>query len=73
MPNGCPSPATPASTTTSSIFVAEQELLRQLAAESSLPVLELDVSDDDVGAACGRIADWLASTGGLWAVDPSAS
>ncbi len=48
-------------------FVAEQELLRRLAAESRLPVREFDLSDDDVDGACGRIADWLESTGGLWA------
>ena len=50
-----------------SMFVAEQELLRKLAQASSLPVLELDVSDDDVAGSCDRVADWLASTGGLWA------
>ena len=48
-------------------FVAEQELLRRLAASSRLPVREFDVSDDDIAGACDRIADWLASTGGLWA------
>jgi hypothetical protein len=48
-------------------FVREQELLRRLAAESRLPRLELDVSDGDLDAAAGRIADWMASTGGLWA------
>lgn len=48
-----------------SIFVREQELLRELAAESTLPVLSLDVSDDDVAAAADRVADWLAATGGL--------
>ena len=49
------------------VFVAEQDLLRRLATESTLPVLELDVSDDDVDGACERVADWMASTGGLWA------
>ncbi len=48
-------------------FVDEQDLLRRLAAESTLPILELDVSDDDVTGACDRVADWMASTGGLWA------
>ena len=52
------------------IFIAEQELLRRLAARSRLPVLELDISDDDVGAAAERVADWLESTGGLWAPEP---
>lgn len=48
-------------------FVAEQELLRRLAAESHLPVREFDVSDDDIAGTCERIADWLESDGGLWA------
>ena len=48
-------------------FLGEQDVLRRLAAASRIPVLELDVSDDDVAGACGRIADWMASTGGLWA------
>jgi len=48
-------------------FVVEQDLLRRLVAGSSLPSLELDVSDDDVAGAVERIADWLESTGGLWA------
>jgi hypothetical protein len=48
-------------------FLREQELFRRLAAESILPRLELDVSDGDVPRACDRIADWLESTGGLYA------
>ena len=47
-------------------FRREQDLLRRLASESVLPVLELDLSDGDVDAACERIADWMTSTGGLW-------
>lgn len=46
-------------------FVAEQELLRRLAAESRLPLLELDVSDDDVAAATELVASWLEATDGL--------
>jgi hypothetical protein len=49
-------------------FVAEQELFRRLVGESALPVLEVDVSDDDVSGAVERIADWLETNGGLWAV-----
>ncbi len=48
-------------------FVAEQELFRRLASQSRLPLLELDVSDNDVARAADRIADWLESTGGLYA------
>jgi hypothetical protein len=46
-------------------FVREQELFRRLVRESTLPFLEVDVSDDDLPAVAGRIADWLESTGGL--------
>ena len=49
-----------------SLFVREQELLDRLVAESRLPVLRLDLSDNDVPAAADRVADWLAATGGLW-------
>jgi hypothetical protein len=48
-------------------FVREQELLDRLVAQSRLPCLRLDLSDDDVPAATERIADWLERTGGLWA------
>jgi hypothetical protein len=48
-------------------FIAEQELMRRLAAQSLLPRLELDISDNDIAGAVERIADWMASTGGLWA------
>jgi hypothetical protein len=48
------------------VFRAEQTLLRRLAGESILPVLELDLSDGNVDGACDAIADWMSSTGGLW-------
>lgn len=48
------------------VFIEEQELMRRLAAESVLPALEIDISDDDVHAAADGIADWLTETGGLW-------
>lgn len=48
-------------------FVREQELFRRCVSESSLPALELDVSDGDVGRAADRVADWLEATGGLYA------
>jgi len=53
-----------------SMFLREQDLLRQLAAASRLPVREIDVSDDDVTAAADRVADWMTETGGLWAPGP---
>ncbi len=46
-------------------FVREQDLFRRLVRESTLPFLELDVSDGDVAGAADRIADWLEATGGL--------
>jgi hypothetical protein len=49
------------------VFVDEQQALRQLVGESILPVLELDMSDNDVAGAADRIADWMEERGGLWA------
>lgn len=46
-------------------FIHEQDLLRQLATQTRLPLLELDVSDDDVAGAADRVASWLEATGGL--------
>ena len=50
-----------------SVFIAEQQLFEQLAGESRLPVLRLDVSDGDTARMCAEIADWLEATGGLYA------
>lgn len=50
-----------------SAFVEEQELMRRLVADSILPVLQIDISDNDVSRAVECIADWLTATGGLWA------
>ncbi len=54
------------------VFIREQELFRRLVRESTLPFLEVDVSDGDVSGAADRIADWLEATGGLsapWGLD----
>ncbi|MBU0679210.1 MAG: hypothetical protein KJ626_14000 [Verrucomicrobia bacterium] len=48
-------------------FVDEQKQMRRLIAESMLPVLELDVSDNDIARATDRVADWLEETGMLHA------
>lgn len=48
------------------IFVREQELMRRLLSESSLPFLEVDLSDNNIPAAVEKIADWLESSGGLY-------
>lgn len=47
------------------LFLREQEAFEEALARTRLPLLRLDVSDDDVAGAVERIADWLASTGGL--------
>jgi hypothetical protein len=49
------------------VFVREQALVRDLAAESCLPRLDLDVTGIDPAQAAERIADWLEATGGLHA------
>ncbi len=48
------------------LFIREQELLDRLVSETILPVLKLDMSDNNIPAAVDRIADWMESTGGLW-------
>jgi hypothetical protein len=49
-----------------SCFVAEQTLMKRLVAESTLPTLTLDISDNDIPAAVEKIADWMEQTGGLY-------
>jgi hypothetical protein len=57
------------------VFVDEQERFRAVLRGTDgwpgtrLPLLEVDLSDDDVGAAAERVADWLTTTGGLWATE----
>jgi hypothetical protein len=48
-------------------FVREQDLLRRLAERSTLPVLEIDMTDGELDRACALVADWMTETGGLWA------
>jgi len=40
-------------------FIEEQKIFREAVRASSLPHLEVDVSDGDLTAACHKIADWL--------------
>ncbi len=49
-----------------SLFVTEQALMRRLVSESTLPRLELDISNNDIPAAVEYIADWMEQTGGLY-------
>ena len=46
-------------------FIQEQDTLRILASQSTLPRLEVDISDSDVPAAAERIVAWMKETGGL--------
>ncbi|GAB4363347.1 MAG: hypothetical protein Kow0042_01160 [Calditrichia bacterium] len=48
-------------------FIEEQKLIKSFVQNSQLPVLNLDISDNDVQAAVERIADWLEESGGLYA------
>ncbi len=50
-------------------FIDEQEEMAKVVGDSQLPVLEVDVSDDDVGGAADMIVGWLKRTGGLWLAD----
>jgi len=50
-------------------FIREQELMRELIVESSLPSLTLDISDNNIPAAVERIAEWLETSGGLYLPD----
>ncbi len=46
-------------------FIREQEEFRRLAGASTLPWLELDMSDNNVARAADAVADWMEQTGGL--------
>jgi thymidylate kinase len=48
------------------LFIEEQTLIRRLAAESMLPILTLDISDNSIDSAVEKIADWMEATGGLY-------
>jgi hypothetical protein len=40
-------------------FVAEQTLIKRLVTESTLPKLELDISDNNIPRAVEHIANWM--------------
>ncbi len=46
-------------------FIREQEVLEELVSQSRLPVLRVDMSDNDVPKAVETIVDWMEATGGL--------
>ncbi len=41
------------------VFIREQDIYRELIAQSLLPHFEIDVEDGDYEAACNTIADWM--------------
>jgi hypothetical protein len=47
-------------------FIEEQRLFRRLISESSLPKLEVDISDNNISRAVEKIADWMEQTGALY-------
>ena len=47
-------------------FVEEQKVIQHLIAETLLPCLELDISDNDIPRALEKIADWMEQTDGLY-------
>jgi thymidylate kinase len=47
-------------------YIDEQELYRELVKQSSLPVFEVDISDNNIHRAVDKITDWMKKTGGLW-------
>jgi len=48
------------------VFIEEQNLFHDLVLQSALPMLEVDVSQGDVGSVVEQIAGWLENTGGLY-------
>ena len=46
-------------------FKREQEVLEELISRSLLPVLRVDISDNNVAKAIETIVDWMSATGGL--------
>ncbi len=50
-----------------SIFAQQQEKMRLMIAESSLQMLEIDVTDGDISRCCDQIADWMEQRGVLHA------
>jgi hypothetical protein len=49
-------------------FIDDQILMEKLVEKSILPLLKLDISDNNVLGAADKIADWMEETGGLWAI-----
>lgn len=48
------------------VFIHEQEVMQGFIEASILETLWVDLSDDNVGAAVEKIADWMEQSGGLY-------
>jgi hypothetical protein len=55
------------------IFEREQELFAELLERTALPLLRVDISDNDIPRAVETIADWLEANGGLYFPEAGAS
>lgn len=51
------------------VFIDDQERMRELVEASTLPTLEVDISDEDIPGAADKIALWMKETGGLYLKD----
>lgn len=49
------------------LFIEEQKVMERIVSESILKTLVVDLSDNDVPRAVEQIADWMETTGGLYA------
>jgi len=47
------------------VFINEQAVMKRFVEQSMLTTLWVDISDDNVGGAVEKIADWMEQTGGL--------
>lgn len=48
------------------VFINEQTVMEELVSHSILPVMKLDISDDNIHQATETIAQWMKYTGGLY-------
>lgn len=51
------------------LFVREQQVMKELVDKTLLPVLHVDISDNDIDPAVGEIYDRMETSGGLWMED----
>jgi hypothetical protein len=48
------------------LFINEQQVMRRFVESSTLPTMQLDISDDNIEHAVESIANWMEDTGGLY-------